>query len=227
VVLSAAAAAAFLVFGADAPPASEVWRFDNLTKIGGHPATVLGHPRLVDTPAGKAVEFNGEDDALFVENHPLAGAQDFTWEVIFRPAAGGQPEQRFFHLSERDPKTGADTQARMLFEIRVIDNQWCLDSFVGSSDLAHSRTLIDRTKLHSLATWHHAAAVYDGHEFRNYVDGVQEGASAVEFVPQGPGHASIGVRINKVYYYKGAVYLGRMTRRALTPAEFIKVEGLK
>jgi len=224
---SIAMAGALLVLGADNPSAGEVWRFDNLERIGGHPVTVLGHPRLIDTPAGKAVEFNGVDDALFIDDHPLAGANSFTWEVIFRPDVGGQPEQRFFHLQERDPKTGLDTASRMLFEIRVIGNQWCLDSFVGSRDSAHSRTLIDRTKLHSLGTWHHAAEVYDGREFRNYVDGVPQEASEVQFVPQGPGHASVGVRINKLYYFKGAIFLGRMTPRALAPAEFVKVEGLQ
>jgi len=212
--------------GADAPGGSEIWRFDNLERIGGHAVTVLGHPRLIETPAGRAVEFNGVDDALFLDSHPLAGARTFSWEVIFRPDTGGQPEQRFFHLQERDAKTGADTTARMLFEIRVIGDRWCLDSFVGSADAGRSRTLLDRGKLHSLGEWHHAAEVYDGLEFRNYVDGVEQEASAVEFAPQGQGHASVGVRINKVYYFKGAIFLARMTKRALPRAEFIKVEGL-
>jgi len=225
--LAIAAAGAGWLWGADSTAASEVWRFDNLERIGGYAVTVLGHPRLIDTPAGRAVEFNGVDDGLFIEAHPLAGAQAFTWEAIFRPEAGGQPEQRFFHLQERDGATGLDTTARMLFEIRVIGDRWCLDSFVGSADAAHSRALIDRAKLHSLGAWHHAAEVYDGHEFRNYVDGVEQETGAVQFAPQGAGHSSIGVRINKVYYFKGAVFLGRMTRKALAPAEFVKVEGLR
>jgi hypothetical protein len=221
------AACACLLWSVDGPPASEIWRFDNLERVAGHTVSVVGHPRLIDTPAGKAVEFNGVDDALFLDAHPLAGAQAFTWEVVFRPDVGGQPEQRFFHLQERDPATGEDTIARMLFEIRVIGNQWCLDSFVSSLDTSRSRTLIDRAKLHSLGAWHHAAAVYDGQEFRNYVDGVGQEASSVEFMPQRAGHSSVGVRINKVNYFKGAIFLGRMTRRALAPAEFIKVEGLR
>ena len=51
---------------------ADTWRFDNLTEIGGHPVTVEGHPRL----ANRAIEFNGRDDALFFNVHPLAGAQD-------------------------------------------------------------------------------------------------------------------------------------------------------
>ena len=66
------------------------------------------------------------------------------------------------------------------------------------------------------------AAVYDGTEFRNYVDGVQEGAAQVRLMPQGPGRTSVGVRINQLYYFKGAVRLARFTRRALSPPEFLK-----
>ena len=104
-------------------PQSIIWRFDNIDSIGGHPTTVLGHPHLVDSPYGKAVEFNGVNDALFVDVHPLAGASTYTWEVILRPDIDGAQAQRFFHLSELDPATGNDTGNRMLFEIRIVKGQ--------------------------------------------------------------------------------------------------------
>src|SRR5262249_38219810 len=85
------------------PPVEVMWTFDRLENIGGHKTTVLGHPKVIDSPVGKAVEFNGVDDALFIDNHPLAGAGTYTWEAIFRPD-GGQREQRWFHLSEQDPR---------------------------------------------------------------------------------------------------------------------------
>src|SRR5438445_459978 len=65
------------------------------------------------------------------------------------------------------------------------------------------------------------ATVYDGKELRNYVDGVQEGAAQVHLAPHGPGRSSVGVRINKVFYFKGAVHLARFTRKALSPSEFL------
>jgi hypothetical protein len=215
----AALAGVLVLGGADTPPPAETWRFDRLDQIGGHPTTILGHPRVIDTPERKAVEFNGKDDALFVDVHPLAGAETFTWEVVFRPDLGGAAEQRFFHLQERDPKTGQDTQTRMLFEIRVIGDRWCLDSFALSG--SESKALIDREKLHSLGAWHHVALVYDGHELRNYVDGVLEGQAPLQLIPQGAGHSSMGVRINRVNYFKGAIRLARMTPRALAPEEFL------
>jgi hypothetical protein len=81
--------------------------------------------------------------------------------------------------------------------------------------------LIDRGKLHSLDEWHHAAMVYDGRELRHYVDGILQGQAEVKLAPQGAGRASIGVRMNRVDYFKGAIRLARMTRRALDPAEFL------
>jgi hypothetical protein len=226
-ILFVAAAGALMLRGApDGADAGVVWRFDNLERIGGHPVTVLGHPSLIDTPAGKAVQFNGVDDGLFIDDHPLAGAGTFTWEVVFRPDAGGRPEQRFFHLQERDRATGVDTEARMLFEIRVIGDRWCLDSFVRS-DATRARTLLDRSRLHPLGEWHHAAAVYDGREFRNYVDGIEQGAGPVELTPQQQGHSSVGVRINKVDYFKGAILVARMTPKALAPGEFLEAKRVR
>ncbi|MGH9843638.1 MAG: LamG domain-containing protein [Blastocatellia bacterium] len=200
------------------PTESVMWTFDRLENIGGHKTTVLGQPKVIASPVGKAVEFDGVDDALFIDNHPLAGAKSFTWEAIFRPD-GGQREQRWFHLSEQDLQTGADTGNRMLFEIRVADDQWYLDSFIQAG--TESKALMNRQALHPLGAWRHVASVYDGREFRNYVDGVQEGSAQLQLAPHGQGHTSVGVRINKVFYFKGAVRLARFTRRALSPSEFL------
>jgi hypothetical protein len=200
---------------------AEVWKFDRLDKIGGHKVEVLGSPKVINTPLGKAVEFNGVNDALYIDSHPLAGATAFTWEAIFRPD-GGAVEQRWFHLSEQDPATKADRDNRMLFELRVTpDKKWFLDSYVQSGTA--SKALINRKALHELGQWYHVASVYDGKMFRNFVDGKQEGEAEIHFDPEGPGHASVGVRINKVNYFKGAVHLARFTRRALPVSEFLKM----
>ena len=149
-----------------------VWTFDRLENIGGHKTTVLGQPKVIDSPIGKAVEFDGVDDALFIDNHPLAGAATFTWEAIFRPD-GGEREQRWFHLAEHDPVTGADSEPDA---VRNPGRRqaWYLDSHIQSG--AASKTLMNRTSLHPLGAWYHVAAVYDGKEFSNYVDGVREGS---------------------------------------------------
>src|SRR5262245_29857458 len=200
-------------------PRATVWTFDRLDKVGGFSTTVLGHPKIIKSPVGKAVEFNGIDDALFVGNHPLAGMRTFTFEAVFRPDQGGAPEQRWFHLAERDPQTGKDSETRVLFEIRVIGEQWCLDAFIRTR--LGSQTLIDRNLLHPLGSWYRVAMVYDGMEFRSYVDGVLQASARIPLEPQGPGRSSIGVRMNRVDYFKGAVRAARFTPRALPPEQFM------
>lgn len=194
----------------------QTWKFDRIDKIGGQKTTVVGKPRVIKTPKGKAVSFDGKGDALFLEVHPLAGAKTFTWEVIFRPDGDGRPEQRFFHMHQNGTSNN-----RLLLETRIIDGKWCLDSYAKSD--AGAQTLIDRAKLHPVDRWMHVAMVYDGREFRHYVNGELQGKAEVNLTPQGEGRTSIGVRINRVDWFKGAIRLARITRnRALQPSEFLK-----
>lgn len=182
----------------------ELWTFDRLENIAGYPTKVEGHPHVIDSPVGKAVEFNGVDDALFIEDHPLAGAETFTWEVIFRPDKKGNAAQRFFHLQERD------TENRLLFEIRVMGDDWILDTFAMSP--TGSKTLLNSGHAHPLGEWYHVAQVYDGREYRNYINGVLENAGPLTFTANREGSASVGVRINRRDYFKGAIARARFTR---------------
>jgi hypothetical protein len=200
---------------------AEVWMFRQTSVLGGYTTEVLGHPEVIETPFGKAVQFNGVDDALFVPVHPLAGAATWTWEVIFRPDADGAPAQRFFHLSVLDPATGKDIDDRLLFEIRIVNGQWCLDSFAMAG--GQSKTLLNCEKVHALGKWYRVSAVYDGKTLSNYVDDELQGEGNVQLVPQRPGHSSVGVRINLKDHFKGAILEARFTRRALAPAEFLKM----
>ena len=194
---------------------SVIWTFDRLDQIGGHKTTVFGAPKLIKSEVGAAIQFDGIVDALFVDVHPLAGAETFTWEVIFRPAAGGRPEQRFFHLQEKG------SQTRLLLETRLIGDEWCLDSFAATS--IGSKALLDRNLLHPMGKWHHVAFTYDGQTMRHFIDHKLELSAEVALAPQGAGQTSVGVRINKVDYFKGAIQKARFTRRALPVNEFLKL----
>jgi hypothetical protein len=217
--------------GAQAPQSEILWTFDRLENIGGIKTTVEGNPRVVDTPLGKAIEFDGVDDAIWIEKHPLAGAATFTFEAIYRPD-GGAFEQRWFHLAERDPKTGLlasadhpktgqDANPRFLFELRTVENNWYLDAFVNGP--GYNRALMFKDKLHPVGRWYHVAQTFDGKMFRSYVNGVLQGEAEVAFAPQGEGAASLGTRINRRNYFKGAIRQARFTTRALTPEQFLKV----
>ena len=202
--------------------AQEVWRFDQTAALGGHPTRVLGHPRVIDSDIGKAVAFDGVTDALFVSVHPLAGAATWTWEMIFRPDPDGKPEQRIFHLQSVDPTTGADIRdERMLFEIRIRDGKWCLDSFATAAGQA--RTLLNCDKLHTFGPWYRVTAVYDGKMLHNYVGDELQGEGELEMPAERPGRSSVGTRIDLRDYYKGAMYEARFTPRALAPKDFLKL----
>ena len=192
-----------------------VWDIDNLDSIGGHPVTVVGSPEVIETPEGKAVEFDGEGDALFLDVHPLAGTDRFTVEVIFKPYADGLVEQRFFHMQEN----GSDN--RVMFETRLTeDNRWFLDAFIKSGE--GNNVLFAEDFKHPIGPWYHAAIVVDGKEMRHYINGMQEMSRPIAFAPQTQGQTSLGVRINKVHWYKGAIRKTRFTPRALSPEAFLK-----
>ena len=193
-----------------------LWNLNRLDEIGGKKPEVLGTPRLIETPQGKAVQFDGKGDAIFLAANPLAGLKQFTAEVIFRPDAGGPKEQRFLHFQE------AASENRLLFETRLTEgNRWFLDTFIKSGD--GNYTLFAERSLHPLDPWYHAAVTMDGQTMRHFVNGQEELSTPVKFTPQQAGRTSIGVRINKVHWYQGAVRQIRITPRALSPAEFLKL----
>ncbi len=210
-----------LLLGLALIPAAEArevaWTFDSLARIGGLRPRVLGEPRIEKTAAGKAMVFDGIDDAVYLDRHPLAGARRFTVEALFRPD-GGAFEQRWLHLASADEAGQPAGQTRMLFEIRVVGDAWYLDAFVKGK--GYSQVLIDPAKRHPVGRWYHVAQTFDGTTYRSYVDGVLEGEAKVAFVPQGPGTTSVGVRQNRVNFFHGAVRAIRFSDEALAPGRF-------
>ncbi|HEX8141317.1 MAG TPA: LamG domain-containing protein [Pyrinomonadaceae bacterium] len=199
--------------GHNGPKGAVTWKIDNLQKIGGHATSVIGNPQVTNGPGGRALLFDGTDDGLFVNVNPVAGAKAFTVEAIFRPDAGGTQEQRWFHIQE---ETSDD---RILLEIRLVGDQWFLDTFIKSGE--NSRTLYDENFKHPVGQWYHVALVYDGTQMRDYVDGQEELSGPLTIAPLERGRTSIGVRQNRVFWFKGAVSRARFTPRALTPGEFM------
>lgn len=203
-----------------AKPVQRLWRFDNLRRIGGHSVTLAGAPKLVRSPFGRAVAFDGQDDALFIQDHPLAGARSFTFEAIFRPD-GGAFEQRWFHLEsdERPAVEPGRGSTRMLFEIRVVEDRWYLDAFATGK--GYRQALMVPEKSFPIGRWYHVAQSHDGTTYRSFVDGALQQEAAMPFVPQGPGRASVGVRLNRVNPFRGAIASARFTHAALPVNQFM------
>jgi hypothetical protein len=190
------------------------WAIDNLARVGGQPVTVAGAPRVVDTPGGSAVEFNGSSDGLFLEVNPLAGLQRFTLEAVFAPDPDGPEEQRFLHIEE----TGG--RSRALMEIRRLPGgSWCLDTYLRRGEIG--LTLIDRGAVHPSGRWYAVALTYDGKSMMHYVNGVREASGDVAFGPMADGRTSIGVRQNLVYWFKGRIGRVRITPEVLPPGRLL------
>ncbi|MEG3181449.1 LamG domain-containing protein [Sphingomonas sp. LT1P40] len=216
---AAGTVAACVPMGRGDASSTEIWTFDSLERIGGLRPRIEGAPKLIDSPLGRAVAFDGAKDVIFIDRHPLAGAAQFTFEALFRPD-GGAFEQRWFHLESGD---GADPTARtgqrMLFEIRVEQDEWYLDTFILGP--GYRQPLIVPEKRFPLGRWYHVAQSYDGTTYRAYVNGALQAEAALTFTPQEPGRASVGMRMNKVSPFRGAVRAAAFTRgRARMPGEF-------
>jgi hypothetical protein len=215
------------------------WRFDNLTRIGDAQVTTVGTPQVVDTPIGKAIHFEGHGntnssnpqsgnqtgnpagDALLLNTAPLSGDATYTFEVIFRPSSKGAPAQRFFHMQD------STSQSRRMFEIRIVNNQWCLDTVaidLRGGPEQHGVTLVcDAAHLHPLDRWHAIAATNDGKTLRGYVDGELQGEITITLQPLPPGTTSVGTRIDKRDFFTGDIYSARFTPSVLAPADFLKL----
>src|ERR1700693_1070232 len=177
---------------------STVWTLDNTESISGHRPRLLGAPQITGAAdGGPALQFNGRNDGLFLPVNPLRGFSKFTIEILFRPDANGLPAQRFVHIQdERD--------SRIMVETRLIGGKsWSLDTFLRSGD--SSRPLLDRTQRHPTGKWAWAALVYDGKTMADYVNGVKELEGPVDFAPMTDGRMSLGVRLNRVYWFKGSI----------------------
>ena len=197
------------------PMGQIVWNIDNTKSIAGLSTVTSGAPKVIETDKGKAVEFDGIGDGLIVDSLPLAGAEKFTLEIIFRPDNAGPAAQRFLHLQE----TGSES--RILIETRMPDSgNWYLDTYIKTE--AGDHTLADPPKPHPAGQWYNATLVYDGEMMRHYVNGVEESSAKLAFEPLGEGKTSIGVRINRVHWFKGIIRKVRFTPAVLPADSFMK-----
>ena len=199
---------------------TKIWLLEDTAQVGGHAATVLGAPRVIDVAGSKAVYFDGVGDGLLLPVNPLEGLATFTIEALINPSSDGQEEQRFLHAQDT-------LGSRALLEIRLKDGQWALDSFLRSEKSQENRAQLDRTKLHPANCWTWVALVYTNGRMAHFINGVKEMEGAVDFPPMGPGQISLGMRQNKVFWFKGRLREVRFHAVALTSAEMQSVPAGK
>lgn len=205
----------------------ELWTLDNLSRIGGRPATPAGAPEVIDWAGGKAIEFDGKQDSVLIKGRPLVGVPRFTIELIMR-VDGGVEEQKFLHVAQTDPATGLDVRPvgddhdanhRIMFELRAKPGGYFLDAVLNGT--AGKPVLATPERLNPYGRWQNLAQSFDGRTYRTYVDGVLQGEMPAGFAPQGRGNVRIGARMEGVAHFKGAIARIRFTDRALAPREMM------
>lgn len=189
----------------------EIWKINSVDDIGGNPTDVVGKPEIVQTEAGEAVKFDGKNDGLLIDNNPIAGMNNFSIEVYFKPFSGypENKEQRFLHL--QDPE---NDDRRILIELRLnSENQWYGDWFIKSED--ESLTLIDSTLTHPVNEWATIKLTYENGQIKGYINEKQEMAGEIEYLPIGKnGKVSIGSRMDKRSWFKGMIKEVRFSEQA-------------
>ncbi|WNH12417.1 LamG-like jellyroll fold domain-containing protein [Thalassobellus suaedae] len=188
------------------------WLIADILKTKSNSIHSNGLPKIVESPYGEAVQFNGIDDALFIKEMPLKSLKEFTIEMIFNPSLNAPFEQRVVHI-------GKVSDDRMLLEIRAIDNNWYFDGFVASGE--NKLALIDENLLHPLGAWYHVALVVSKNSLSTYVNGKLELTEPYTFNPIETGQSSVGVRLNKRSWFKGDIYKVKISPKQLKPKEFM------
>jgi hypothetical protein len=197
--------------GCAASTASHEWRLEQIDSIGGFAPEVIGAPGAREKDGVKALCFDGKSDGLLLPVNPIAGLGKFTIEILFHPDGDGPAEQRFLHIQD-------ELERRVLMETRVSeDHTWSLDTFLRATD-ADKLTLLDRAKSQPTDQWYWAALVYDGKTMRHYVNGEKQLEGEVTFTATGPGRISLGVRQNRIHWFKGCIARVRFSGSALEPA---------
>ena len=175
------------------------WYLRDTRQIGGYKPVVLGNPVTKIEGKDSAIYFNGIDDGIAIPAIPIEGWSKFTIEVLFKPDSDGPIAPRFIHFEDTLLNRGT-------FELRLTkDGQWYFDGFLKIGKTRKGVTLIDSTKLHPANRWYWAALVYDGHKMYSYINGQKELEGEIDFPPVTKGNISLGVRLNKVNWFKGQI----------------------
>lgn len=191
------------------------WAVGELEPEGLPAVDVRGAPAVCPSPYGPALSFDGEHDALVFDANPLAEAQELTLEALFMPVAGGAFEQRFVHIQS------SHAGDRLLLETRMPEpDVWYADTYVCSGRT--DQPLNDPALSHAAGQWYTMAMTLTPREMVQYVNGRCELSAPVHFRPIGAGRVSVGMRINGVYPFKGAIRAVRMTACVLPADDLLR-----
>ena len=196
-----------------------IWSIPQILTMQGAGVRVQGPPRAQGDLGSDAVWFDGREDMLVVEGHPLKGATAFTLEALFFPQPGGGEEQRFVHLQKTG---GAD---RVLLETRLTGDRrhWYGDTFIGAKGGEYF--LNDPRLTHPTGRWYVLSLRYAAGVMEQYVNGERELSREACWENWEEGQVALGQRLNGVSPFYGGLARIRMVDRALPPEELWKPPG--
>lgn len=176
-----------------------IWKLNDVNRIGGFKPLILGDPTIKAEANDTSIYFNGINDGLIIPAIPIEGWSTFTIEVLFKPDSDGHSAPRFIHFEDTASNRGT-------LELRLTKNgQWYFDGFLKNGKTNEGLALIDSTKLHPADKWYWAALVYDGKKMYSYINGKKELEGEIDFPAMTKGNISLGVRLNKVNWFKGQI----------------------
>ncbi|MFB7630062.1 exo-alpha-sialidase [Streptomyces sp. NPDC056149] len=191
---------------------------------GARPAAVLGGARLTDGPFGRALSFDGTDDAVrlpYRDSLPL-GSREFTCSLWFRyrAARGAQPLLWMGGMGSASPQvavSGDPAHDRITAHLTAVD---------GARPPATVR--LASAGAYNDGRWHHLALRRAGGRLRLTVDGAATASTA-----DAPGTVSrtsvfgafLGQQPDGRARLTGALSQVRVYGRALTDAELERVRG--
>ena len=176
-----------------------IWKLKDTDLVGKFTPVILGHPSPKAEGNDTSLYFDGINDGLVIPTIPIEDWSKFTVEVLFKPDDDGPATPRFIHFEDTAFNRGT-------LELRLTSNgQWYFDTFLKNGKTNKGLALIDSTKLHPVNKWCWAALVYDGKKMYSYVNGQKELEGEIDFPPMTGGSISLGVRLNKVDWFKGQI----------------------
>ena len=206
-----------------------IWLFDEGSgdKAGdssdaGNDGVFQGKPKWVKGKFGKCLDFNGAGDFIEVPDAKSLDLEEAVTMVCwFNWEGTGDGWQTFF---SKGPAEGPAENYAHFTNSGGRNTHFCKNAGGGTGCFNSPNNAFEDKK------WHHTAAVYDGKNQYNYIDGelVSEGPLKGKMVTN-DGYLGLGFREGSSHYWKGMLDDMALFNRALSGDEVEEImnEGLE
>lgn len=223
--------------------AVSAWLFDEgsgtitANAVQGAPeGNLVGGPAWVEGLPGKALEFDGVDDAVEVGINPLKGAHALTVQAYIKPMSVPDFESaKIFNIGLESATQGKD---RFMLDILPYGDGWVLSHFMsieGNRSDAEE-VVLESGPVHTFGEWYHVAMVFDSTspntvKIKQYINHSLELEWEYTITVLNEGQIFIGERYEiksstgRRNYFHGVIDNVILHKRALTPEEFMPAPG--